>query len=139
MTPGNPEPSGTAASSDAVAGSAILIGPLSDIPPGEALRVDTDELDGISPPIAVFRADDGEVFALDDTCTHQDASLADGWLEGTKVECPLHSSCFDLRTGAVDAPPARVGVRAHHTEVSDGQIWVTLSTAAPRLPPGVSF
>ena len=59
---------------------------------GEAVRVDTD------PPIAVFN-EDGEFFAIDDTCTHQDASLADGWLEGCAVECPLHASCFDLRTG----------------------------------------
>ena len=101
--------------------------------------MDTAELDGASPPIAVFHTDGGEVYAIDDTCTHQDASLADGWLDGTMIECPLHSSCFDLRTGAVDAPPARVGVRAHRAEIRDDQIWVTLSTAPPRLPPGVSF
>ena len=60
-----------------------------------------------SPPIAVFHTDDGEVYAIDDTCTHQDASLADGWLEGCLVECPLHASSFDLRTGEVDQPPAK--------------------------------
>lgn len=72
---------------------------LSELPPGEARRVATD------PPIAVFHTEDGEVFAIDDTCSHQDASLADGWLEGCDVECPLHASRFNLRTGAVDAPP----------------------------------
>lgn len=71
---------------------------LVDLPRGEAYRLDID------PPVSVFHTDDGEVFAIDDTCTHQDASLADGWLEGCEVECPLHASKFDLRTGAVDAP-----------------------------------
>ena len=105
---------------------------------GEAIRVDTEELDGICPPIAIFRTDDDQVFAIDDTCTHQDASLADGWLEGCEVECPLHASRFDLRTGEVDAPPAKIGVRTHGLEIVDGDIWVTLSSEPPRLPPGVS-
>ena len=101
------------------------------LPPGEAIRVDGDE------PIAVFNVD-GEFLAIDDTCTHQDASLADGWLEGCEVECPLHASRFDLRTGAVDAPPAKVGVRAHAVTVTDGEIWLTLSEDVPNLPPGVT-
>ena len=109
----------------------LRICPLADLPPGEALRVDE-----VSPPIAIFHTDDGELFAIDDTCTHQDASLADGWLEGCEVECPLHASRFDLRTGAVDAPPAKVGVRTHSITLTDGDIYVTLSEQAPNLPPG---
>src|SRR5919112_5907064 len=99
----------------------------SAIEPGEALRLAGPETEGV--PIALFRTDDDEFFAVDDTCTHQDASLADGWLEGCEVECPLHASRFDLRTGAVDAPPAKVGVRAHTVTVTDGDIWLTLSDA----------
>ena len=114
-------------------GNALLVCDLADVPPGEALRVTT-----VSPPIAIFHTEDGEVFAIDDTCTHQDASLADGWLEGCEVECPLHASKFDLRTGKVDAPPAKIGVRAHRATVSDGDVYVQLSTEQPRLPPGVS-
>src|SRR3979490_681197 len=105
---------------------------LADLPRDEAYRLESD------PPVAVFHTDDGEVFAIDDTCTHQDASLADGWLEGCRVECPLHASTFDLRTGAVAAPPAKVGVRTHAVSIADGDIYVTLSTAAPNLPPGLS-
>jgi 3-phenylpropionate/trans-cinnamate dioxygenase ferredoxin subunit len=104
--------------------------PLTDLPPGAARRVETD------PPIAVFRTDEGEVFAIDDTCTHQDASLADGWLEGCEVECPLHASRFNLRTGAVDAPPAKLPVRTHAVVISaDGVIHVERSTEKPNLPP----
>ena len=111
----------------------LRICPLADLPAGEALRVDD-----VSPPISVFHTDDGEVFAIDDTCTHQDASLADGWLEGCEIECPLHASRFDLRTGEVDAPPAKLGVRTHAVTVVDGDIYVTLSDEKPNLPPGVS-
>lgn len=99
----------------------IAVCPLADLPRGAALRVDTD------PPIAVFHTEDGQVFAIDDTCTHQDASLADGWLEACEVECPLHASRFDLRTGAVDAPPAKLGVRTHEVVISDGIVHVVLS------------
>lgn len=104
---------------------------LADLPRGEAYRLEVD------PPVSVFHTDDGEVFAIDDTCTHQDASLADGWLEGCEVECPLHASKFDLRTGAVDAPPAKRPVRTHAVLIEDGTVWVELSTAAPNLPPCV--
>ena len=88
---------------------------------GQARRIDSD------PPIAVFHTDDGELFAIDDTCTHQDASLADVWLEGCEVECPLHASRFDLRTGTVDAPPAKLPVRTHAVVVTDGVIHVVAS------------
>ena len=59
-------------------------------------------------------------------------------LEGCEVECPLHASRFNLRTGAVDAPPAKLPVRTHRVDVEDDTIYVTLSDEAPNLPPGVS-
>ena len=101
-----------------------------ELPPGEATRVEADE------PIAVFNVD-GDFYAVDDTCTHQDASLADGWLEGCEVECPLHASRFDLRTGAVDAPPAKRPIRTHAVSVVDDTVYVTMSAESPNLPPGV--
>lgn len=101
---------------------------LADLPRGEAFRLETD------PPVTVFHTEDGEVYAIDDTCTHQDASLADGWLEGCEVECPLHASKFDLRTGKVDAPPARLPVRTHQVLIEDGTVYVVLSDAVPNLP-----
>ena len=110
----------------------LEICPLSALPRGEARRVEAD------PPIAVFHTDDGEVFAVDDTCTHQDASLADGWLEGCEIECPLHASRFDLRTGAVDAPPAKLPIRTHEVVIVDGVVNVVLDDAPPNLPPGVT-
>jgi 3-phenylpropionate/trans-cinnamate dioxygenase ferredoxin subunit len=107
----------------------IKVCPLASLGHGEARRIETD------PPIAVFRTDDGEVFAVDDTCTHQDASLADGWLEGEGVECPLHGSRFSLRTGEVDALPATLPVRTHEVVIdADGMITVVLDDAESDRP-----
>lgn len=92
-----------------------------DIPEGEAVRVENG-----AEPIAVFKVD-GELYAIDDTCTHQDASLADGWLDGCTVECPLHASCFDLRTGKPTGPPAKVPVRTHEVIVREGQVFVAVT------------
>ena len=103
---------------------------VAELPRGESHRLE------LTPPISVFHTEDGELYALDDTCTHQDASLADGWIEGCTVECPLHASRFDLRTGAPEGLPAKVPVRTHEVLVVDGTIHVVPSTAAPHLPPG---
>ncbi|KID29987.1 ferredoxin subunit of nitrite reductase and ring-hydroxylating dioxygenase [Prauserella sp. Am3] len=99
----------------------ILVGELADLPPGESVRVQGEVA------IAVFNVD-GELYAIDDTCTHQDASLSDGWLEGCAVECPLHAACFDLRTGQPSGPPAKKPVRTHAVSIDDGVIYVHEST-----------
>jgi 3-phenylpropionate/trans-cinnamate dioxygenase ferredoxin subunit len=56
-------------------------------------------------PIAVFNVD-GELYAIEDVCTHDGGDLAGGELHGYEIECPRHGARFDLRTGAVRAPPA---------------------------------
>lgn len=85
----------------------------------------------VTPPgrsaIAVFHTEDG-LFAIDDTCTHQDTSLAEGWVENCTVECPLHESCFDLRTGIPSGVPATTPVRTFDVHVVDGMITVDLPT-----------
>ena len=96
---------------------------VADLPPGGAVRVVADV------PLAVFNAD-GTLYCVDDTCTHQDASLTDGYLEGCWVECPLHASTFDLRTGRPSGPPARTPVRTHEVVVRDGVVHVVVSPAA---------
>jgi nitrite reductase/ring-hydroxylating ferredoxin subunit len=96
----------------------IKVCAVADLPDGEAVRLDGEA------PIAVFHVA-GEFFAIDDTCTHQDASLADGYVEDDcTVECPLHASCFDLRTGEPTGPPAKVPVRTHAVLVQDDTIFV---------------
>lgn len=102
--------------------------------PGEGLRITT-----VVPPVAVFLTEEEEIFALDDTCTHQDASLADGWVEDCSVECPLHASTFDLRTGEPQSLPATRGVRVHGVQLDGDDVLLALSEEEPNLPPGVSY
>lgn len=90
---------------------------LEDLPAGASVRIDH------TPPIAVFNAD-GALYAIDDTCSHQDASLSEGWLEGCLVECPLHAASFDIRTGQPTCLPARRPVRTHEVAVVDGLVHV---------------
>lgn len=101
----------------------LLVGKIGELPVGEVVTVNPTGL----APISVFHTEEG-LFAIDDTCTHQDASLADGWVEGCTVECPLHESCFDLRTGAASGPPAKHAVRTHRVEVRGDDIVLTPST-----------
>lgn len=100
----------------------IPVCPVADLPDGAVVRVLADV------PVAVF-ATGGELFAVDDTCTHQDASLADGWVEDCTVECPLHASAFDLRTGQPTGPPARRPLRTHRVVVEDGTVYLELAAA----------
>ncbi len=97
----------------------IRVCALADLPPGEMRRLK------LKPPIAVVHTDDGELFAVDDTCTHQKASLSEGWLEGCFVQCPLHGAQFDLRTGEPDDGMADRPLRTHQVSVVDGDIYLT--------------
>lgn len=99
----------------------IKVANLDDIPEGEGIAIDKT-ITGTADNIALLRDDDGSVWALDDTCTHADASLAEGWVEDGHVECPLHSSKFCLKTGAVDGLPATKDARPHRVEVRAGEV-----------------
>ena len=70
----------------------------------------------------------GEFFAIDDVCTHAYASLADGYIEGDQVECPLHGACFDIRTGKVKSAPASVDLKVYPVKVEGDRIKVGLPT-----------
>lgn len=100
----------------------ITVGSASDVPPGHAARIEIDER-----PVAIFNVD-GTFYCLDDTCSHAEASLSDGDLdfERCAIECPLHGSAFDLRTGAVLTLPATEPVASHDIDVADGEIRIRL-------------
>ena len=73
--------------------------------------------------IAIINVD-GEFFAINDTCTHEEASLSEGDLFGEIVECPLHGAAFNVRTGEVEAFPAVVPVETYQVRVVDDEIQV---------------
>ena len=65
-------------------------------------------------------------YAIDDTCTHDDGPLADGWLEGHAIECPRHGARFDVRTGKVLCLPAAVAITSYPVKVEGEDIKVQL-------------
>lgn len=78
---------------------------------------------GGSEPILVCKVD-GEVHAVQDTCTHDTWSLADGFLEGDVVECSLHFAKFCVRTGKVKALPACEALKVFPAKIEDGYVLV---------------
>ncbi len=68
----------------------------------------------------------GEFLAVDDRCTHEEASLSTGSLRGELVKCPLHGSRFNLRTGEALEEPATEPLRTYPVRVIDGEIHVRL-------------
>ncbi len=93
---------------------------LSDLPENGALRV---ELDGT--PICIARSG-GEVFAISDVCSHADVSLSEGDVEDGQIECWLHGSKFDLRTGAPTGLPAIKPVATYPVTVEGDDVLVKL-------------
>jgi 3-phenylpropionate/trans-cinnamate dioxygenase ferredoxin component len=110
--------------------SGLQVCAIDDVPEGEAVVVDAERT-GAADAIAVFHDECGW-FALNDTCTHEEASLADGYIEDCQVECPLHTSRFSLQTGEVMNMPATEDARTHRVEVRDGAVW--LFPGQPALP-----
>ena len=93
---------------------------LSDLPVEGALRV---VLDGV--PVCVARSQ-GEVFAISDVCSHADVSLSEGDVEDGTVECWLHGSRFDLRTGNPTGLPATKPVPTYPVTIEGDDVLITL-------------
>jgi nitrite reductase/ring-hydroxylating ferredoxin subunit len=89
---------------------------------GEAIRFDPES----GPAVAIFRVD-GALYCVDDTCTHEESSLADGYIEGDVVECSFHFARFSIRTGAVLGLPATLPLHTYPVKVEDGKVYVELA------------
>jgi len=97
----------------------VRIADESDVKDGEAFA---SEYDGEA--IALYRYE-GQICAIGDICTHEHVRLSDGWLDGDRIECPLHQSCFEIRTGKViEGGPAYEDVPAYAVRVEEGGIFV---------------
>jgi 3-phenylpropionate/trans-cinnamate dioxygenase ferredoxin component len=96
-----------------------------DIPRDEGVRVEA------TPPVAVFRLGD-DVFAIDDTCTHGDFSLAEGLLtDDGYVQCIGHMAQFCVRTGRAVTLPATIDVQRYETRVVDDMVHLRIGRALP--------
>ncbi|WP_286958734.1 non-heme iron oxygenase ferredoxin subunit [Arsenicicoccus sp. UBA7492] len=90
-----------------------------DIPVG---RVAAAEVDGVT--IALARTGQREFHAVNDTCTHANVSLSEGELDGCQLECWLHGSSFDVRSGEPNTPPATVPVAVYPVMLEGDDVLV---------------
>jgi 3-phenylpropionate/trans-cinnamate dioxygenase ferredoxin component len=103
--------------------SLVRVCSVRDVPDPGALRVEVPTPSG-TVAVAVVRDEDGELHAVSDTCSHQAVSLSEGDVEGCMIECWLHGSAFDLRTGRPSALPAVHPVPVYALEVDGDDVLV---------------
>jgi len=75
--------------------------------------------------IALYRVE-GEVFATDNLCTHGNARLCDGFLEGHEIECPLHQGKFDIRNGKAMCAPLTEDVKTYPIKIEGDRVFVAI-------------
>jgi nitrite reductase/ring-hydroxylating ferredoxin subunit len=91
---------------------------LSDVPEDGTFLVD------VGPdPVCLYNLG-GEIYATHDTCSHGQASLADGFVADGLIECPLHQGTFDIKTGKAVGAPCKVDIKSYPVKVEAGKVYV---------------
>lgn len=94
------------------------------VPPGSGKLF---EVEGYR--VALFNLG-GQFYAIDDICTHEEASLSDGPIDGETVECPWHGAMFNIKTGAALTMPAVTPVRTYAVKVQGDQVHIDVMVEA---------
>ncbi|GLW08316.1 (2Fe-2S)-binding protein [Microtetraspora sp. NBRC 13810] len=94
---------------------------VSDIPEGGVIGVEVGDTQ-----VALVRSGDG-VHALYDVCSHAEVKLSEGDVYDGTLECWLHGSCFDVRTGKPTGPPATKPVPVYQVKIDGDDVYVSLS------------
>jgi nitrite reductase/ring-hydroxylating ferredoxin subunit len=121
MDPRDDDRSRAARAGHDVMGATTTIAGVDDIAEGKGKAFDVGEK-----RIAIFNVA-GKFHAIDDTCPHAGASLAEGHLEGGNIGCPWHYAEFELATGKHLHAPATCGVAVYPVQIEDGQIKVEVA------------
>lgn len=87
---------------------------------GELMYVEVDD-----EPVCLVNLD-GELHALSDICTHEEASLSDGTIDGDEIECPLHGGAFNIRTGDPASFPVAVPVEKYAVRIVGDEVQVSV-------------
>ena len=93
-----------------------------DVADHRALRVEVDGLD-----VAIVR-DGDDVYAIEDECSHAQVALSEGEVEGCEIECWMHGSRFDLRTGKPTGPPATEPVPIFPVRIDGADVLVDIDS-----------
>lgn len=78
-----------------------------------------------SKSIALYQVD-GEIFATDNICSHGNARLCDGFLEGHEIECPLHQGKFDIRNGKAMCAPLTEDIRTYPVKIEGDRVFIEI-------------
>lgn len=93
---------------------------VSDIPPGQVKQVEVE-----GEPVGVYNID-GNFYAVSDTCTHAQAYLSEGTVEGNVVTCPWHGAQFDIKTGKNLKMPAPAPLATYQIKIEGDEIKIVL-------------
>jgi nitrite reductase/ring-hydroxylating ferredoxin subunit len=93
-----------------------------ELAPGEMMYVEVGKK---YEPVCLINLD-GTFYALNDCCTHEDASLADGTIDGDEIECPMHGGAFEIRTGQPAAMPVVTPVQTYQVRVVGDDVQIGL-------------
>ncbi len=97
----------------------VKVATLDELPPGGRKLVEIEDV-----RIALFNLD-GELYAIEDVCTHDGGPLVEGdVIEGCLVECPRHGARFDIRTGAAVRMPAFEPTNTYEVRVDGNDVYV---------------
>lgn len=96
----------------------VKVATLVELPSGERKLIDFEEV-----TVAVFNIG-GEIFCIEDVCTHDGGPVAEGKLEGHKIECPRHGALFDIRDGSALTMPAVVPVPTYEVRIEGEDILI---------------
>ncbi len=77
--------------------------------------------------LALYQVE-GEIYATDNICTHGNARLCDGFLEGHEIECPLHQGKFDIRNGKAMCAPLTEDVRTYPVKIEGSRVFVDVAS-----------
>lgn len=99
----------------------VTVAKTDELKPGEMLYVEVGDA-----PVCLINLD-GEFHAINDTCTHQDASLSDGEITGDEIECPLHGGAFNIRTGEPASFPVVVAIEKYRVRVVGDDVQVAIT------------
>ena len=97
---------------------------VSDVPEGTAARFEVD-----GEPIALVHTQ-GQFYAVSDYCSHAELSLSQGEVDGCTIECWLHGSRFDLRTGIPSGPPAVTAIQTYPVHIDGETVLVSVNQHA---------
>lgn len=98
----------------------IDVASVDDLPDEDVVGIDAG-----GKSIALYQVE-GEVYATDNICTHGNARLCDGFLEGHEIECPLHQGKFDIRSGKAMCAPLTEDVKTYPVKIEGSRVYVAV-------------